>query len=396
MDLKVLNSSIDYTSVGTEMVLTEKDFHPCNPFFIDHPTLLPESIQKISTKGVFETTSYIRHTLKVIDSLLVVGGEIYIEFFRASFDSGGFPLRPYNFMMNELSICLGERYKVYQKDFDNSIDRFWLKKIESSLPVTDSISKWSFGIVSNGSKNDRVLNIINQIISFKIPQFEILICGPKPSEDLPEVVKIIGDTELYFDVRIPISKKKNKIVDEASYNNLVIMHDRISFENDWYQKICEYGNHFDQLCMPILDEDTQTLRINDWLKIDSDLSDFINAKGDILSYKDWSPFVFVDGGFMLIKKHIIAKTKLNPFLNWGEMEDVNLSQRLYLDGNSICFYQSSRLLTQTHRIKGSNPSKNWLKKVIRPIRSKQYIQKRNKIVLDTFNLFLSKKINESF
>lgn len=396
MDLKVFNSSIDYTCVGTEMLLTEKDFHPCNPFFIDHPTLLPESFQKISTKGVFETTRYIRHTLKVIDSLLVVGGEIYIEFFRASFDSGGFPLRPYNFMMNELSVCFGERYKVYQKDFDNSIDRFWLKKIESSLPVSDSISKWSFGIVSNGSKNDRVLNIINQIISFKIPEFEILICGPKPSEDLTAVVKIIDDSDLYFDVRIPISKKKNKIVDEASYNNLVIMHDRISFENDWYQKICEYGNHFDQLCMPILDEDTQTLRINDWLKIDSDLSNFKSTKGGVLDYKDWSPFVFVDGGFMLIKKHIIAKTKLNPFLNWGEMEDVNLSQRLYLDGNSVCFYQSSRLLTQTHRIKGSNPSKNWLKKVIRPIRNKQYIQKRNRTVLDTFNLFLSKKINESF
>lgn len=396
MDLKIFNSAIDYTATYNEIVLTAKDFHPCNPFFIDHPTLLPESIQKISTKGVFETTRYLRHTLKIIDALLVVEGEIYIEFFRASFDCGGFPLRPYNYMMSELAICLGERYKVYKKDFDGTVDRFWLKKIESALPKNDSISKWSFGIVSNGSKNDRVISIINQIISFQIPEFEILICGPKPSENLPEVVKIIDDSELYFDVRIPISKKKNKIIDEANYNNLVIMHDRISFENDWYQKICEYGNHFDQLCMPILDEDTHSLRINDWMAIDNDLTKFEKSKGVILNYKEWSPFVYVDGGFMVIKKHIIAKPKLNPLLNWGEMEDVNLSQRLYLEGNSISFYVAPVLFTQTHRIRGNTFSNNWLKKIIRPIRYKQYILKRNKTVLNTFNLFLNTKINELF
>lgn len=396
MNLKIFNSSIDYAHIGNEIVLTEKDFHPCNPFFIDHPSLFPESINEISTKGVFETTRYLRHTLKVIDALLVLEGEIYIEFFRVSFDSGGFPLRPYNFMMNELSVCFGERYKVYKNEFDGTVDRFWLKKIESTLPKNDAISKWSFGIVSNGSKNDRVLSIIDQIISFQIPEFEILICGPKPTENLPQVVKIIDDSELYIDVRIPISKKKNKIIDEASFNNLVIMHDRISFSDDWYQKICNYGNHFNQLCMPILDEDTQSLRINDWIAIDNDLTEFEKSKGVILNYKDWSPFIFVDGGFMLIKKHIISKTKLNPFLNWGEMEDVNLSQRLYLEGNSISFYTEPVLFTQTHRIKASKPANNWFKKMIRPLRYKEYINKRNIAVMNKFNLFLSTKINESF
>ena len=396
MNLLILNSSINYSPDNNEIVLTEKDFHPCHSFFIEHPTLLPESIQKITTKGVFESTRHIRHTLKMIDALLVVGGEIYIEFFRASFDFGGFPLRPYNYMMNEVSTCFGERYSVYKKEFDNGIDRFWLTKKESALPIDDSLSKWSFGIVSNGSKNDRVLNIIKQIMSFQIPEFEILICGPKPSENLDDVVKMIDDSEMYFDVRIPISKKKNKIIEEASYNNLVIMHDRISFGNDWYQKICDYGNHFDQLCMPILDEDTRTIRINDWITIDGDFTKFEKSKGVILNYDEWSPSIFVDGGFILIKKHIISKTKLNPFLNWGEMEDVNLSQRLYLDGNSVCFYRSPFLFTQTHRIKASKPIKNWFKKMIRPIRYKQHINIRNKEIMRAFNLFLTTKINEPF
>jgi hypothetical protein len=391
MELLILNSDTNYFPNRNEVVLTEKDFHPCRPFFIEHPALLSESIQKITTKGVLETTRYIRHTLKMMDALLAVGGEIYIEFFRASFDSGGFPLRPYNYMMNEVSTCFGERYIVYKKEFDNNIDRFWMTKIESSLPVDDSILKWSFGIVSNGSKNDRVLKIINQIIDFQIPEFEILICGPKPSENLPSQVRMIDDRELYFDVRIPISKKKNKIIDEAIYNNLVIMHDRISFGNDWYQKMCHYGNHFDQICMSILDEDTRTLRVNDWLKIDCDFTKFKKSKGVALSYEEWSPFVFVDGGFMLIKKHIISKTKLNPFLNWGEMEDVNLSQRLYLEGNLVCFHQTPILFTQTHRIKVSKESKNWIRRFIRPLRYKQYIINRNKAIMESFSLFLTTK-----
>ena len=392
MNLKIYNSSIDYDLIDNDIILNENDFHPCKPFFIDHPTLSPETIKKITTRGVFEKTKYLRHTLKVIDTLLVLDGEIYIEFFRASFDCGGFPLRPYNYMMNELSICFGNRYMVYKKDFNGTFDRFWLKKIESSLPNNDTISKWSFGIVSNGSKNDRVLNIINQIISFQIPEFEILICGPKPTENLPDVVKIIDDNELYFDTRIPISKKKNKIIDEANFNNLVIMHDRISFSNDWYQKICNYGNYYDQLCMPILDEDTKSSRINDWMIIDNDLTEFKKSKGFLLNYKEWSPFVYVDGGFMVIKKHIIAKTKFNPFLNWGEMEDVNLSQRLYLDGNSISFYETPVLFTQTHRIRGIKFSNSWFKLMIRYIRYKQYILIRNNNIMKSFKIFLNTKI----
>ena len=94
---------------------------------------------------------------------------------------------------------------------------------------------------------------------------------------------------------------------------------------------------------------------------------------------------------MVIKKHIISKIKLNPFLNWGEMEDVDLSQRLYLEGNSVCFYESPVLFTQTHRIKASNPSENWFKKMIRPMRYKQHINIRNKEIMRAFYLFLTTK-----
>lgn len=391
MDLFVFHSAINYSPGSDEIVLTEKDFHSCEPFFVKN-NLAPESIKSIKTKGVFETTKYIRHILKMMDALLEVGGELYIEFYRVSFDSGGYPLRPLNFLMNEISTSYQERYHVHKKQFVDDVDYIWLKKIQPVLPVDDRISRWSFGIVSDGRKNERVLNIINQITAFKIPEYEILICGPSPSLQLPERVAVLDDKDLYFDVRIPISKKKNRIIDHARYNNLVIMHDRISFAENWYEQICKYGNYFDQLCMPILDEDTRSLRVNDWLKSFHDFTEFQKAKSTRLDYTKWDRHIYSDGGFMLLKKHILAKVKLNPYLNWGEIEDVDLSERLYLAGISICFYKDTYLLTQTHRIKPATQSTNWMKVLIRPVRMKQFLHKRNKMIINNFYNFLKIKI----
>ncbi|MEP7110017.1 MAG: hypothetical protein ABI760_18625 [Ferruginibacter sp.] len=391
MELFVLHSSIEYIPANEEIVLTEKDFHPCHPFFIDH-TLPPGSVKSIKTKGVFETTRYIRHTLKLIDALLETEGEIYIEYYRVSFDTGGYPLRPLNYLMNEISICYQDRYQVYKKQFVESVDYIWLKKLKPALPPEDLISRWSFGIVSDGRKNERILNIIGQIKAFQIPEYEILICGPSPSNELPEKVTVLDDKDLYFDTRIPISRKKNRIIEHARYNNLVIMHDRISFAKDWYTKIISYGNYFDQLCIPILDEDTQSLRVNDWQKSFHDLTLFQVSNAGKLQYAEWDRHIYADGGFMLIKKHILEKIKLNPYLNWGEMEDVDLSARLYLDGTSFCFYTGTHLLTQTHRIKVNRKSTNWLKVLIGPIRIRQYIRKNNKKIKIAFSNFLKNKI----
>jgi hypothetical protein len=387
MNIFAFHSKIKYSAKNDETVLTEHDFHPCSPFFIEH-NIIPESIKNIRTKGIFETTRYIRHTLKIIDALLEINGELTIEFFRVSFDVGGYPLRPLNYLMNEISICYKERYIVVTKEYTDNIDYILLRKIEALLPVYDQIQKWSFGIVSDGRKNDRIINIIAQISNFNIPEYEILICGPTPIEELPENVIIIDDSDLYFDLRIPISKKKNRIIEQAKYNNLVIIHDRISFSKDWYKNMVRYGNYFDQLCIPILDEETHSLRVNDWLKNHHDFTLFHLSKSIRLKYTEWDRHIYSDGGFLLIKKHIIDKVKYNSFLNWGEMEDVDLSERLYLYGNSISFYPSTFVLSQTHRIKVYKETSKWFRFLFNPILNFRYQYALKKKIDKNFNNFL--------
>ena len=389
MNLNILNSKIKPIQNECDVFLTEKDFDPCTPFFIEH-AFNPESFGKIKTKGILETIRYIRHFLKVIDTLLIEGGELYIEFYRVSFDVGGYPLRPLNYLMNEISLCYKDRYVLYHKEFRDNIDFLWLKKLKPSLPHFDSITRWSFGIVSDGKKNERILNIINQIQEFNIPEFEILICGPPPSDNLQAFVKVLDDSELYSDIRIPISKKKNKIIENACFNNLVIMHDRISFPKDWYKRICLNGNYFDQLCMPILDEETQSLRVNDWIKSYHDFTLFQLSNSVPLKYSEWDRHIYSDGGFLLIKKHIMETQKFNSFLNWGEMEDVDLSERLYLNGNSVSFYPNTFILTQTHRIKVYKQNINWLKIIFNPVINIRYNYLQKKKIKIAFSNFLER------
>lgn len=351
MKINIIDSRIRKKRTN-DLYLDETDFHPCKPFFKNHPNIIPEGINSISVKGVFEHSKYIRHILKMADAMLKVRGTLEIEFYMFSLDSGTSPFRNLSGLMYEISISFKERLKMVNKSTNGEVVILTFEKILPTLPADDQIDSWSFGIVSDGRKNDRILAIINQIEQFYIPNFEILICGPSPSINLPGFVKVLEDGELYFDSRIPISKKKNKIIEHAKFNNLVLFHDRFSFPEDWYENILKQGNYFDGFCIRIVDEDTKMYRVQDWISTSLYHFEFkkLFHNKSMLAYNEWVPNWNVNGGFMIIKKHLISRVKLNPFLHWGEAEDGDLCRRLDADGFCLTLYTGTYVTTQTHRL----------------------------------------------
>jgi hypothetical protein len=352
--LFIYNSDIKLSSNNNRLLFTEKDFHPCTPFFLTH-NILPDSIDIIYSKGVFEVTPYIREVIKRIDDLLVVGGILEIEhFIHGSIYSAGQLFRPMSFTMYEISLCLGNRYLLIEKDLLETKCILKYRKVKSSILVSDTIYNWSFGIISDGKKNERVLQIIHQISEFSIPNYEVLICGPFPYNHttISSNVKVIGDSDLYKDLRAPISAKKNRIIDNANFNNLVIMHDRISFPSNWFEKIKGYGNYFDVLQPQILDEESKSRQVQDWMYFSGDFSDFSNTKGGYVEYNKWNSSIYIDGGLIIIKKHVIENVRYNENLNWGEAEDLDLCRRLYLSGALFSFYHDLKVFTSTHRHPG--------------------------------------------
>ncbi|WP_396186344.1 hypothetical protein [Flavobacterium sp.] len=351
MKINIFDSRIKKRDLNA-IHLDETDFHPCAPFFKDHPAIVPENASLVAVKGLLEHSRYIRYILKMADAMLKVGGKLEIEFYMFSLDSGTSPFRNLSGLMYEISICFKERLKLVEKKTRGDAIILNFSKISATLPEGDKIDSWSFGIVSDGRKNDRILDIINQIKQFSIPNFEVVICGPPPAKDLPDYVKVVDDNDLYFDSRIPLAKKKNRIIDVAQYNNLILFHDRFNFPTDWYENIVKHGNYFDGFCIRIVDEDTKSHRVQDWISTSLNHLEFkkLFHKEGSLHYNKWLPNWNVNGGFMIIKRHLIDRVRLNPFLHWGEAEDGDLCRRLDADGFCLTLFTSTFVTTQTHRL----------------------------------------------
>ena len=359
MEVFILQSLIknrDYDGI----VLDEDDFHPCKPFFIDHPSLKPESIEHITIKGVLEQHKYLRTVLRYCDYMLAPGGTLDIFFYNAHFDVPGFAVRGRNEWQHELSLVFQDRICLLESEKADINGHFVYKKKVSCLPDGDTIERWSFGIVSDGRRNDRILNIIHQIEAFNIPEYEVLVCGPAPADVLPEHVFVIDDSPFYSDIRIPISRKKNAIIQAAKYNNLILMHDRFSFTEKWYEKMKAYGNYYDCLCTRIVMEGSDDSRMNDWSVSNcfhASLWEKLKSRKIVLYYDEWSPDIYVSGGFMQIKKNFAQEVRLNPNLCWGEKEDVDFSQRLYLAGVLVKFFKDNLLYSEARRFSGLNAKK---------------------------------------
>lgn len=354
MELYIVPDSLKsaFKSNSERVILTEKNFDPCKPFFLLNKHE-PESFNQIYIKGVLETTKNLREILKKTDYLLREKGKLKIAFFLTpQLDVSGVKFRAQNKIMNEISVCYKNRYKLLHFTKKENYGEIVLIKTEKTLISGDSMEKWSFGIVSDGRKNEKISEIIKQIERLLIPQFEIIVCGPAAQLRFEKDIKILDDSDLYGDFRIPISRKKNKIIKNAIYENLVIIHDRIKFPGDWYEKIRLYGNYFEFLSTKVLDEKTKLKRVVDWVQYSGDFNE-ISVNGELLNYSKWTPHVYIDGGYIIGKRSIFNSLLYNDYLHWGEAEDLEMSKRLFLSGYIINLFTECSVTSSNERHEGT-------------------------------------------
>lgn len=364
------------------IILTEDDFNPTRPFFRDHPQIKPESVDKIFVKGVFEHTKILQYIVKVIDWMLSVNGVLELHYLYLTTHGKGIYVYPEDFISYTVASVFKDRINLEERspyEYGHASVRKY-RKTECSLPKNDNINSWTFGIVSDGRKNERILTVIETIRELNIPNFEILICGPAPSAVLPGYVKVIDDSSYYKDIRIPLCKKKNAIIDNASYNNLVIIHDRINFDKYWFQQVVQSGNYFDAFIPAILDEDTKTQHV-----IDLDSFD-----GPIVKYhipiftKRWTPTLYMDGSVIIVKTNIAKQIHLSGYLHWGEYDDIDFTRKLKDNGYIITVNHNVVVYTMTYGKQGVK-SKKWYQKVIGVLFSlpgwcKWYIRERKQFL----------------
>lgn len=120
---------------------------------------------------------------------------------------------------------------------------------------------FTFGIITTPETKCFLESIIQSIEKQGIPNYEIVIIGSVDySVYSGEYIKVIPFDETIYPGWI--TKKKNLIIDQAKYENIVFLHDYIGFDEGWYDGFLKFGNQFDVVSNIIHDMDGN--RFRDW------------------------------------------------------------------------------------------------------------------------------------
>ena len=110
--------------------------------------------------------------------------------------------------------------------------------------------QWTFGIVTGFEDYQRLDEILKSIRALSIPEYEIILIGGGNSDFIvfAEDVKVVD----FDESQKPrwITRKKNILVNEAKYNNIVLMHDYHVFDKDWYENFKSFGTDWDICSCP--------------------------------------------------------------------------------------------------------------------------------------------------
>ena len=293
-------------------------FREPNNFYTLRHLYKYESLDFIYSQGIINETKFHRILIKEWLNFCKVKGYIIIEMT---------PNRLLSFrrLVKECELLVGEKGRVVEKEYDGKKNKgiIVLQKTKSVLVKGDSIEKWTFGIITAGTTDPQVDVCVGSILGLRIPKFEIIICGVYNGKyKKNKNVKFI-----YFDSVLPwITKKKNLICEKAKYENLAIIHDRYSFDKNWYEGAKKYGNYFEVLSCVF--HDPLGRRAQDWITYGIPLRPFskypFSGGGGNMEYQDWDIDVNM-GGYCVLKKSVWKKCPWDERLLLWQAEDMKIS-----------------------------------------------------------------------
>lgn len=248
----------------------------------------------------------------------------------------------------DMELMFKDRISFESKTREGAVWTFVVKKEKENISKPQGINDWSFGILTMGNKNDVVDEMIESIQKQKIPNYEIIVCG---------TYKDVSDSHIRvvaFDENVKpgwITRKKNMICDLAKYENIVIMHDRIALMDDWFKGMKKYGNNFNVISCK---QEWKGERAFDWITTGYPYEDQRSRwylKG-FMEYSDWDPWVYIDGGVIILKKYCWVEVGWNENLFWKQDEDLRLSHDQTRNGQMIRFnpYSEFKILSFRHKI----------------------------------------------
>lgn len=196
-----------------------------------------------------------------------------------------------------------------------------------------SLLTFDFGIITDGKRNSNVVQFIESIEKANIGhdfKTRVFVCGPLDllpdlHHEKIEVTEIDGETR--FDHKGWITRKKNLILQKSTAENILIAHDRYALPEDFFDRMIEYGADFGVIVPS--QRTTKGQRFPDWVTLSSQWS---WTPSYLMQGHEFNENMYVNGGLVLAKRHLLLEHPWNELLFWSQGEDVEQSRRMQQAG----------------------------------------------------------------
>jgi hypothetical protein len=246
--------------------------------------------------------------------------------------------------------------KIEKQDSESLV----LRKV-APLPAEKDAGKnaWTFGIPV-GPEDATLLNVaVRRILELDLPHKEILLCG-RPGENFQywDQVRIVGE-----DITAPpvqICAKKNRLAQEASHENLCILHDRVFLPKQFAQAVKKFGEFYPLTTFQSLYFDDKynfiPRRYSDFgtspkigamstlgVMRNNDVTATSPFSPSVLSFTDnvgffsgnplrYSPSHYPTGSLYIVKRSVWLMCPQDENLLWTEFEDLDQARRAEVMG----------------------------------------------------------------
>lgn len=190
-------------------------------------------------------------------------------------------------------------------------------------------SGYSFGIITNGKRNEKLYRLIDTIASQDLApdRYEVLVAGCVAELDHDIGLRTFPMEDAAEEGRL--GAMRNVLGKSARFNKFVCLDDDFLLHPGWTQAVEAIGDDFDVATGIILNPDLS--RYCDWVNI-------IENYTFLRSYSErFDKCQYVTGGYGIYKDYILSEHSWNDKLGFYQGEDVSFSRKLFNAGYKLKF-----------------------------------------------------------
>jgi glycosyltransferase involved in cell wall biosynthesis/2-polyprenyl-3-methyl-5-hydroxy-6-metoxy-1,4-benzoquinol methylase/tetratricopeptide (TPR) repeat protein/GT2 family glycosyltransferase len=194
-----------------------------------------------------------------------------------------------------------------------------------SISGSASPDGFSFCIITNGKRPEKLRREIESIRALEMPNYEILVGGDVPPG--LDGVTVVSLPEAATGGRL--GEMRNRLIERSRFDRLIVADDDLLFQAGFYQGLLQFGENYEVQCVRFLNADGT--RYWDWATASG-------PRGhNLLDYDQTDPHVYVTGGLCIMKASVAKRVKWDDHRGFYQGEDSDFSRRLHEAGISIKF-----------------------------------------------------------